>query len=89
MGAYDGTSRARQVRGVAWHPTASVRRRAVKAGVSSWQLMGTVHARHLGSLLTACGSHAPDWPMLLDRHFDPHDAEACKLCLESLRRPRT
>ncbi len=47
-----------------WHPTAAVR--LPRLGTSP-ALIGTIHARSMGSLVTACGRYVPEWPMDLTR----------------------
>lgn len=64
-----------------WYPTSSARR-LTHPGGGTWVLAGTVHARQLGTTVTACGLEAVDWPMLFYRQFQFERGQLCDECLD-------
>ena len=53
---------------------------------TEWRPYGQHHARKVGSLMTACGASAVEWPMFWDMEFDAGDPKACPECARAVAR---
>ena len=64
-----------------WFETAAQRQLVAMAGKNGWQLVGRIHARQIGSVVTACGVSTLEWPMLFYRSFDGRSPDTCPACM--------
>lgn len=53
-----------------------------------WVPVGTLHARRIGSLVTACGEQAEYWTNFYELPFVPGAVGTCRECVRVLSRRR-
>lgn len=76
----DAVGRATPATRLRWFAAAHTVRWEMATGGPPGRLVSTVHAKQMGSTVTACGMSTVSWPKLFGIRFPLARADTCRVC---------